>query len=101
MIFPSPENSSYYIRNLPHPSSLYPPPPLVMGVVAVCHCGDVGTLQAMMTQHPKVDVTMTTEGEGYKAHHYQNRSGVTHVLYIYMYTPTPPHVDKIVVGGVW
>ena len=88
MIFPSPENSSYYIRNLPHPSSLYPPPPLVMGVVAVCHCGDMGTLQAMMTWHPKVDVTMTTEGEGYTAHQHQNRSEESH-MYIYItYTNT-------------
>ena len=36
--------------------------PLVEGVVEACHCGDVGTLQTLLTQHPELDINLTTEG---------------------------------------
>ena len=36
--------------------------PLVEGVVEACHSGDVGTLQTLLTQHPELDINLTTEG---------------------------------------
>lgn len=36
--------------------------PLVEGVVEACHSGNVGTLQALLTQHPELDINLTTEG---------------------------------------
>ena len=40
-------------------SSLHP---LVEGVADACHSGDVGTLQAMLTQYPELDINLSTEG---------------------------------------
>ena len=36
--------------------------PLVEGVAGACHSGDVGTLQAILTQHPELDINLSTEG---------------------------------------
>lgn len=36
--------------------------PLVEGVVEACHSGNVGTLQALLTQYPELDINLTTEG---------------------------------------
>ena len=36
--------------------------PLVEGVVEACHSGNVGTLQALLTQHPELDINLATEG---------------------------------------
>ena len=36
--------------------------PLVEGMVAACHSGDVETLQAMLSEHLELDITLITEG---------------------------------------
>ena len=53
-----------YEDTLPHPFPPHHilPHPLVEGVVGVCHPFDVGTLQAMLTEHLELDITLTTEG---------------------------------------
>ena len=45
------------------PLSLLPPLSTLMEVVVeVCHCIDVGTLQAMLAEHTELDITLITEG---------------------------------------
>ena len=36
--------------------------PLVEGVVGACHSGDVETLQATLSEHLELDITLITEG---------------------------------------
>lgn len=57
-LFPICENS------LPHsfPPSNILSHPLVEHVVGVAHSVDVRTQQAMLTEHPELDITPTTEG---------------------------------------
>ena len=46
-------------------------------VVGACHSVDVGTLQAVLTEHHEVDITLTTEGG---VNQLQNRWEESHIL---------------------
>ena len=49
------------------------------GVIGVCHSVDVGTLQAMLTEHPKLDITLITEGGDTPSS--EQVGGVTHTSF--------------------
>ena len=52
-----------------------------------CHSGDVGTLQSLLTQHPELDINLTTEGGVTLLMH--TIIGAGEWTYTYSYTCTP------------
>ena len=75
----------------PSPLTTFSPHPLMEGVVGVCHSVDVGTVQAMLTEHPKLDITLTTQGG---SHHRWEKSHTSSLLYRSASLPLLPRLTS-------
>ena len=65
-------------------------------MVGVCHSVDVGTLQAMLTEHLELDITLKTGG---RSHTSLITAFATVCLLGVCFPPSPPQMNLVHDGG--